>query len=363
MYTIIHIALARTWRGGEQQVAYLVQELIKQGCLQVVVAAKGSEMEKWCDANQVECLPVIKRTIYPLLYARWLKRLCQRLSADLVHVHDAHAHNLAFASALSANKTPVVVSRRVDFRIQQTWISRLKYNHRAFRKIICVSDAIKEIMKQDIRDQSKLVTVHSGIDLNKFANPPQENFLRKEFNVPDDHLLIGNVAALAPHKDYFTFLDTIAVLVAGGLNARFFMIGEGEQRQPLEAYIREKQLQDHVVMTGFRKDVIKLLQSLDIFLVTSQTEGLGTSVLDAFAAGVPVVGTRAGGIPELVAHEQTGLLAEVQDHEGLAAQVLRLINDKPLRENIRRQALQKVQQFSKEQTAHKTLEIYRQVVG
>ena len=127
--------------------------------------------------------------------------------------------------------------------------------------------------------------------------------------------------------------------------------------------MRELGLEDHIIFTGFRTDVPDILPELDLFLITSRTEGLGTTILDAFAAGVPVAATAGGGIPELVEHEVTGLLADPGDDRVLAGYLERLLRDDELRGRLIRNGRARVREFSKERTAERTVEIYGKVVG
>ena len=142
------------------------------------------------------------------------------------------------------------------------------------------------------------------------------------------------------------------------------MIGDGPEKEKLQAYIQDEGLTDYVIMTGFLNNIHEVLPELDIFLMTSQTEGLGTSVLDAFAARVPVVATRAGGIPEMVIHEQTGLLAEIKNAQQLATHLKRLVEQPKFREALTNHAYQHLTtSFTKEKMAESTLRIYREVLG
>jgi glycosyltransferase involved in cell wall biosynthesis len=129
----------------------------------------------------------------------------------------------------------------------------------------------------------------------------------------------------------------------------------------LKSYVSDKGLDNYVTFAGFRKDVPRILASGDIFLLTSKEEGLGTSLLDAFLAQIPVVATDAGGIPEIVRHMDTGLLAPVKDSEKLAEHVKLLIADEFLRGLVVKQAHDFVQYFSKSRMASKTLDVYRNV--
>jgi L-malate glycosyltransferase len=359
---VIHVSTAKTWRGGEQQLVYLYDELEKAGIPQLILCRKDGELAVRCEVEERNILPIPKRTGMDMFAAKTLKKVCRFFQAGIVHVHDANAHTTAFISAkFFGNKTPVVVSRRVDFPIKPGKLSKAKYNFQELAAILCVSEKIKEITAPGIIQPSKLHVVHSGIDLGRFSAIKNKNILRKEFNITQSTVLIGNVAALAPHKDYFTFLDTAAHL--RDLDVKFFIIGKGELEAELKAYTNKLKLNDKVIFTGFRDDVLDVLSSLDIFLITSKTEGLGTSILDAFACGVPVVATQAGGIPELVTHEQTGLLAPIKDSEELANQIKRLLENPSLKTRFIANAKIKLDLFSKTHTAAKTLAIYRGIVG
>ncbi|MDP4687887.1 MAG: glycosyltransferase family 4 protein [Salibacteraceae bacterium] len=356
---ILHISSPKTWRGGEQQLLYLAEELKALGFHQVIMCPFNSAVHKYCLKKHINHVTYFKGfSANPMVGFR-VSQICRKEKIDMIHVHDSHAHNFAILSAvLTQMELPIIVSRRVDFAVKDTGMSAYKYNHPQIAKIICVSNAIKEIMEPSIQDKSMLTVVHSGVDLQKFSKYKVTNKLRKEFEVPDDYMLIGNVAALAPHKDYFTFIRTAKRLVTSGLKAKFFAIGDGPMRKEVMEAIAAEGMKEHIYLTGFRDDIIDVLPELDLFLITSETEGLGTSILDALCAKVPVVATKAGGIIEIIEHEKNGLLADVADDETLAKQVLRLIHDETQKAEFVSAGLEKIKQFSKAETARKTIEVY-----
>ena len=126
--------------------------------------------------------------------------------------------------------------------------------------------------------------------------------------------------------------------------------------------ITTKGLQDYITMTGYINNIYRYLSGIDVFLISSETEGLGTSILDAFAAGIPVVATNAGGIPEIVKHRGTGLIADVKDYETLSSNLNEIINNDNLREALIMNALEFVKSFDKKFTAKKTLNIYKELI-
>jgi len=361
---ILHVSTALTWRGGEQQIAYLIEELErKKNVHQWVLCAKHSEMNRYCIKKNITHFALKKVFSFNLYFSYQLKKICQKHTIDIVHLHDAHAHNFAILAAdIFRNKTKCILSRRVDFPIRNNWYSHYKYKHSCIKKIVCVSQAIEKIVAKTIGKTEKLTHIYSGIDVTKFNKKRNINTLKTTFQIPEHHILIGNVAALAEHKDYFTFIDTAKILLEKGISATFLMIGEGSERLALTQYIQEKSISKRVIMTGFRNDIVEILPELDVFLFTSKTEGLGTSVIDALSAGVSIVTTDAGGITEIVAHEKTALIANVGNSEQLAIHVFRLLKDKNLQKEMVKNGKKRAIFFAKENMAQQNLEIYKSCI-
>jgi L-malate glycosyltransferase len=358
---ILHLSSEQTWRGGEQQMAYLFEELQKTGFEQFVVVKAGSAFEQYCIKNKIAHITCNFSGSFNMASALKLKKFCRQNKIDIIHAHSSGGHTIAVWSQVFGNKIPVVLSRRVDFPISKNPLSKFKYNYPGIKKIICVSDAVNQILSASLQHPEKCITIHDGIDLNRFANTRNSNILHREFNLPANIRIIANVAALAPHKDYFTFLNTIKKL-KGKLPVKFFIIGEGKLREKIIQKIQELDLKNDVIITGFRNDLEAIFPEIDLLLFTSETEGFGSTILDAFACGIPVAATLAGGIPEIVKHNVNGLLAPVKDTDELVKNVLSIMEDDNLRQKLIQQAREDVKKFSKESMAAKTLEVYREVL-
>jgi glycosyltransferase involved in cell wall biosynthesis len=231
------------------------------------------------------------------------------------------------------------------------------------KKIACVSDAIREVVVAGIGCADHCVTIHSCIDYRKFQPYVGNNFLRCEYNISEDTTLIGNTSAIAPHKDYFTFVDSAKDYLENyDQKVMFFIIGKGEQKEAVYEYVTKLGIADHFIFTGFVENIEEVLPSLDIFLITSKTEGLGTSVIDAFASKVPVVATRAGGIPELVENMQTGLLSDIGDYTDLAKNLFRLKKERKLAGQLIENAFARAQDFNVRSMATRYLKIYKEIL-
>jgi glycosyltransferase involved in cell wall biosynthesis len=357
----LHIDTARTWRGGQNQVLLTVLGLRALGHRSILVAHAAGELRQRVQEG-LEFVPLAPRTEMDLNAAWRLSRLVKQLRPDVVHAHDPHGvamAALALSMSTQLGKPPLVASRRVDFHLQGNALSRWKY--RQVDCFICVSDAIRAMLIADGVPPAHAVTIHEGIDLaHVHAAPPAD--LHAELWLPHHAPIIGNVAALVPHKGQRHLIEAAALVVTKVPDARFVIAGEGELRPAIERQIKDHRLEKHVFLTGFRPDILSVHKAFDIFVMSSVTEGLGTSLLDAMACGKPVIATTAGGIPEAVVDGSTGVLVPPRDHEAMAAAIVRLLEDEPRRRSMGASGKAHVtRHFSVERMVQDTLAVYRRV--
>ncbi len=360
----MHLSSALSWRGGEQQIAWLYHGLAQLGIQQWIGCVQDSELAQWCAREKIPHFCYHKGASINPLPGKKIAAWCRQENIDLLHLHDSHAHTYGlYSQVLWGNRCPMVLSRRVDFPISPNFFSRWKYNHPSIHYVICVSDFIRRLLRGDIKEEGRLVVVHDGIDPERFRFA-KDGRLHRELGLPSEVKLIANVAAIAPHKDYFTFVDTVVELEKRALEIekRYLIIGaDGGEEQAIRDYIREQNAEDFIQLLGFRRDIPEILPELDLLLFTSKTEGLGSSLLDAFACRVPVVATRAGGIPEIVVDGETGLLAKVQAPVQLADRVEELLLQPAKQQAMVERAYAFVQGFTGQAMAQKTLAIYQQL--
>lgn len=362
---ILHLSSEKSWRGGEQQIAYLVEELQQRGIENHLAVRKGSPFADLCQERAWSHTLLPFQGSFDQHTIRGLGRLMKHGRIDLMHLHTPRGQAQGvLAHYLYRSRQPLVLTRRVDFVPKNKAFTRWKYNYPGIKKIVAISDTIGTIMKGYVQEPDKVVTVHSGINPDRFAVEYTPGSLHDELGLTKALPLIGNTSALSDHKDYFTFLDTAAELTRQGLKAHFVIMGEGELRQTLEAYRHKQNLDEQVTFLGFRKDLPSLLPQLAVFLMTSKLEGLGTSVLDAFAAQVPVVATTGGGIGEMVKNEETGLTAGIKQPQQLAQQVMRVLTDPEYAQQLTIRAHELLHaKFTKARMAEGNLAIYQKVLG
>jgi len=361
----LHVDTARTWRGGQNQVLLTVNGLRAIGQRATLVAHPDGELRQRV-AEGLDLIPLAPRTEMDLRAAWKFSRLLKRLQPDVVHAHDPHG--IAMASlALSLSGSPVdggpalVASRRVDFHLKENSFSRWK--HRQVDCFIAASEAIRQMLVADGVAADRTVTVHEGIDVDHVLAAPPVN-VHEAFWLPHHAPVVGNVAALVPHKGQRYLVDAAHLVVQEIPDARFVILGEGELREHLEKQVREHHLEKHVLLPGFRTDVLGCMKGFDLFAMSSVTEGLGTSLLDAMACSRPIVATRAGGIPEIVEHEVNGLLVPPRDAPALAAAIVSALKDEPLRARLGDAGFARVRaRFTVERMVDETAAVYARVAG
>src|SRR5438093_3061994 len=364
----LHIDTARTWRGGQNQVLLTVNGLRAIGERAALVAHPGGELRRRASEG-LELIPIAPRTEMDLSAAWRLSRTVKRLVPDVLHAHDPHgvamaalALSLGAGASRKGGRAPALVAaRRVDFHLKANSFSRWK--HRQVDCFIAASEAIRQMLIADGVPEDRTVTVHEGIDVEHVLAAPLVD-VHQAFFLPHGSPVVGNIAALVPHKGQRHLIEAAHIVVQKLPDVRFVILGEGELREALERLIKEYHLEKHVLLPGFRTDVLGCLKSFDLFVMSSVTEGLGTSLLDAMACSRPIVATEAGGIPEVVENGVTGLLVPPRDHTAMADAIVTLINDQARRRQMGNAGFARVNdRFTVERMIAGTAAVYARVAG
>ncbi len=355
---IAHLNTERTWRGGENQVFSLIKGLSEKfGHYNLGVVRSHGALSEKLKASSFPVYEVRPFGEWDFIAAHFLNRKLKREKIDVVHAHTSHATALAAFSTLGTS-IPVVVTRRVDFHLSKNIFSRWKYKRAT--KIIAISKRVREILLEDGIPEKKLTLVPSGVDFSRF--PSVGKATCSQMGVPNNAIVVGQVAAFAPHKDQATFLKAIALLLYKHPKVHVVMIGEGKLRKELEDLVKWLKIESSVHFLGFQKDPLLWIAGFDVFCLSSREEGLGTSILDAMALRIPVVATNAGGIPEMIEDGVTGYLAEVGNPESLANSLSKAIQGRDQSRELTDQAFSKAQHFDIQNTITQTEAVYRSLV-
>jgi glycosyltransferase involved in cell wall biosynthesis len=340
---ILNITSITEFRGGDAQM-YTVYNLLKDksDLKQYILCPENSVLAGICKKDNTSFFTYKKNNLKLINLVIAIVKICRKESISIIHIHDSTALNAGLLAMKFLNKsTSLILSRKRNNRIKNKFLNRYKYSHPNIKKIICVSKAVEAIFENIIPDKERLLTIYDAIDVPKFTDKEPQNLLHKEFNFSPETLIIGNIAGLTNQKDIYTFIDTAKIIKAKNNTShplKFIIIGDGSLKNDLVAYAKLNNLENDLYFTGFRNNVVDLLAEFNVFLITSITEGLPLTVYEAFACKVPVVATKAGGIPEVITNGETGFLAEIKDSETLSDYVLEIITNNNLNKNIKTNA-------------------------
>jgi L-malate glycosyltransferase len=353
---VVHVASGREWRGGQRQVWLLARALRRTPEFeQLVVTAAGSELAR---RLATEGVPVhlagwAAAQDPRALLATW-REASHGPARIILHAHDPHALVLA---GLAARLTGagLVATRRVTFHLR-----RRGFWHRADR-VVAISEAVRRVLVEDGILPDRLVVVPSGVDLESLrATAPRG--IRGRLGLPDDTPLAIAVGALTAEKDHETLLRAAAAARTCAPTLRWLLVGEGPGRAALEGLLSDSGLQDRVFLLGHDPEPRELIREATLLVHSASDEGLGTTILDAMALGVPVVATEAGGIPELLG-SGAGLLVAVRDASALAQGTVRMLTDPVLRAACVVRASEVVEQYSDTRMAEGMRSVYRSVLS
>ena len=328
---VLHVDEQTGWRGGEQQASWLLQGLAERGHYVAIAARRESPFITNAHGGaDVTRHLIALRSELDIGSARALARIIEQDRIDILHAHSSHAHALACYGRWLAGKGKVVVSRRVSFPPKSHFLNHLKY--RMPDLYLSVSQKVDDVLAQYGIPEAKRRVVHSSVDLHRLEVPP---ISREDLGVPASGPLLVNAGALVGHKDHTTLIEAMALVAKALPEAHLAIAGEGELRPQVEARIRGLDLGGRVTLLGHRTDVPAIVRAADVYVSSSWSEGLGTSVLEALACETPVVAAVAGGIPEMIIDGKTGFLVPNKDPEALAQAILASLKH---RENARAMA-------------------------
>ena len=346
---VVHLASGREWRGGQRQVWLLAQALDRLGVDQVVVTGAGTELAGRLQASGVRVrTPAWKAALDPRVLGAVLGELARRRA--VLHAHDAHALTLAGTCAWLA-RVPLIVTRRVDFPLR-----RRGFWTRA-DCVIAISGAVAAVLERSGVSAQRIRVIHSGISLGHTQKASKLG-VRSLLQLPPNARVAANVAALVPHKDHATLIDAAKQLETRNPDLHWVVAGEGELRPALEAQIDRLGLNQRVHLLGQIDAPERLTADANVFVMSSQEEGLGTSVLEAMALGIPVASTSAGGIPEMLGGG-AGLLAPPRNPGALADAVARILEHSDVRASLVERGRVEVLRFTDERMADEVRSVYR----
>jgi glycosyltransferase involved in cell wall biosynthesis len=276
------------------------------------------------------------------------------------------ANAYAYVSARLAGVGPLIVSSRTTMTMPTR--SRRLLHAWVFRRasvVVANAESVKEFTSSYYGvPRARVRVVRNGVDLGASMKASADRWAaRAEMGIPPGSVLVGTLGRLSREKNLDLFVDMAAGLANEFPEARFLIAGEGPCRGAIERAVKGAGIGGRVVVTGARSDVPRVLAAMDLFVMTSDTEGLPNAVMEAMAAALPVVSTRVGGVPELVADGETGRLVPRGQLVPLLSSIRPLIRDGHLRRRQGEAGRRRIaSEFSVERMVAATVSVYDEVL-
>ena len=356
---VIHVDTERGWRGGERQAFWLAERLARQGHRSVMAVRPGEPLAAKAKEAALPIVPLSPHSEMGVLSAFSLRRAINREDADIVHAHTGHAVSLA-AMGTMGTRARMVLTRRVSFPLKRNPASLWKYARADAMIAVCNATA-NSLVASGI-ESARITVAYSGVDLTRVIPPAAPETLAS-LGVRAGAPLVVMVAALVGHKDPITFVRAMEEVRHSVPNVQALMVGDGNLRADVELEIAVLGIGDIVHLAGYREDADSLMTAADVVALSSSDDGIGGVVIDAMSFGKPVAATAAGGIPEAVINDETGLLVPVGDAEALGAAIARLLVDRDLAARMGANGIRRAPLFSIDNTVEKTLAVYERVLS
>ena len=362
----LHFDTELAWRGGQRQVVLLMEGLVRRGVDATLAAPETSPLFERARSAGFAVVPLAARNDADPFAVMRLASLLRREHFDILHCHTGRAHGIALLARRfvpGPARPKIVVSRRVAFA-SASFLTRWKFSGAG--RVIAVSRAVKQGLVDAGIDPGRIAVVLDGIPLDEAAaDPAERERVRRLFHLASDERLVLQVAHLGAEKGQADLIAAAARIRGAAPDVRVAIVGGGKMRAQLERKAA-KAGDVRILFAGFwpPERISSLLAAAAIFVLPSRQEGLGSILLEAMAAGVPIVAASTGGIPELVRDGSTGLLVPPRNPAALAAAVIRLLGDPALAARLAAAGLEFVRkQGSADRMVEETLGVYRELAG
>ncbi len=376
---ILHV-ITRLDRGGSATNTLLTVAGLSGSFRQTLVYGRTRDLPplaaQLADRLDTVELPALVREPAPLHDLRALvalTRLMRRGRFDLVHTHTSKAGILGRAAGRLARVRRIVHTPHGHyFHGGYAGPAMIRLFVHLERWAATFTDRIVALTDQEARDHLRLgigtparfVTIPSGVELAPYEKPPEPPAaVRAALGLPPDAWLVGAVGRLEPVKGHRHLVEAVAHLAPRIPGLYLALAGDGELGPELQARVRDAGLADRVRFLGWRDDTPTLLHAFDVFAFPSLNEGMGRALVEAMAAGRPIVASRAGGIPEVLGDGEAGVLVEPGDAVALARGIERLLGDPPLRARLAEAARRRAERYGVDVMLERIAALYRELLA
>lgn len=337
--------------GAEVLVCRIIRQLRHRYRFVVACLDQVGELGEALAAEGVEIICVQRRSGFDWNCVQRLRAFCSRQNATVIHAHQYTPFAYAIATRIYGRRPPVLFTEHGRFYPDYPSLKRKIFNRFMSDKrdqFVAVGNSVRQaLVRNEGLRNNRIDVIYNGVDFEEpCGEADSRSKVRKELGYDDD-FVVAMVARFDTIKDHTTAIRAIVIAIQQNPRLQLLLIGDGPQRESIEKQVVEHRLENNIRMLGSRSDVARLLGAADVLLLTSVSEGIPMTIIEAMRARVPVVATAVGGVPEIIQHRMTGMLAEAKDAAGIAAAIVELARDDELRRSLTEAAFSRAKiQFS-----------------
>lgn len=357
---ILHTEWSEGLGGQEKRVLAEASGLLGRGHYVAIACRSRARIKKEAEKLGIAVHNISMRKLYDVASVIRLYSLLKDDKFDIVNTHSGVDSWLGGLAAKFAGNPLLIRTRHLNIPLKRNLLNFIHYLPDMY--ITCGENMRDNLIRQCGFPRSKVESIPTGTD-PEFFEIVKKREAKSRYGLDIDSPIVTNVGILRRVKGHEVTLKAVKAVIESIPNARFLIVGDGPRKKALEGFVNDLGIAGHVIFTGFVENIHEIYSFSDVMILSSWSEGLPQSLLQAMAAGVPVVATNVGGVPEVVISETTGILVESGDHAALAKGIIRVLKDTELSSRLTGNAKKiAIEDYSLERMIDKIEDLYRKLL-
>ncbi|HBG60267.1 MAG: hypothetical protein A2Y03_05350 [Omnitrophica WOR_2 bacterium GWF2_38_59] len=365
---IIHLIPTLGVGGAEKVILHICKNYDKEKYkITVIYWLDSEELLDQIKETGVEVIKLtMKKTIsFEMVFK--LSKILKNISADLLHTHFFDSDLIGFFSSLLCNVPQVIHIHSYPYPIETKHCIRYKIISLFCKKILCVSEIVKDhVIKKTRINPSNVMVIHNGIEIDDiYDSLSNQNILktRTSFGIAKDAIILGNVGRLIAKKGQKYLIQAMPLVLKKYPNIKLIIVGDGPLKSDLTQLVNSLSLENVVILAGELKNIPVLLNVFDFFIFPSINESLGIAVIEAMAAGKPIIAIKDTGVSELIANNEEGLLINPENENEIADAIIYMIENPVKTKEFGLKAKEKAKMFSAAIMVSKIQNVYDEILS
>jgi len=368
---ILHLIGTTESGGAENVLLTLAASLNKRRYNSLVALLGQGKLHAWLKGNgiAVEVLDFSERYYSHINMPLFISNLCHFIKKRRINLVHSHLFGMNLYGCLATRLSGIPMIATVHDKYYVLEKGRRSFGYKVIgtlcSKLVAVSYDIKDAIQNCTNLKAdRIMVIHNGVDLGKYTGYTDIKSKKRELGLPPSVPIVGTVGELSPVKGHKYLLKAAAIVLKGSPHVKFLIVGDGHLRKNLESQCKELGIEQSVILLGFRNDVAELLKIMNIFTLTSISEGLSLAILEAMAAGKPVVATDVGGNSEIIVDDETGFLVPPRNPDAIASKIMLLLENEEIARDMGKRAQKRVEErFSLERMVKTYEELYERCLN